>query len=111
VIGGTALVTIGARTGDYATPLIAAGVIQLVLAGVTVASVRGLDVPAEPDGRPRPSAGETFRRTFGRDVLRERSFLAMAATRFLFLMGPAVFVGFSLYYVRDALGQSGSALQ
>jgi MFS family permease len=111
VIGGTALVSIGARTGDYAMPLIAAGLIQLTLAGVTVASVRGLDVPAEPGGLPRPSVADTFRRTFGRDVLRERSFLAMTATRFLFLMGPAVFVGFSLYYVRDALGQSGAALQ
>ncbi|MET0772731.1 MAG: MFS transporter [Candidatus Limnocylindrales bacterium] len=111
VIGGTALVSIGARTDDYATPLIAAGVIQLALATVSVASVRGLDVTEHAEGRPRAGLGDTLRQVFGRDVMRERSFLAMTATRFLFLMGPAVFVGFSLYYVRDALGQSGAALQ
>lgn len=109
VIGGTALVALGARTGDYATPLIVAGVLQLALAGVAVSSVRGLDVPGEARGR--PPVRDAVRHVFGRDVLRERSFVAMTATRFLFLMGPAVFVGFSLYYVRDALGQSGAALQ
>jgi MFS family permease len=31
----------------------------------------------------------------------------MSLTRLLFLMGPAVFVNFSLYYIRDSLGQSG----
>ncbi len=110
VIGGTALVSIGARTGDYATPLVIAGAIQLVMATVSVASVRGLDVPVDRPGVARPGAVDALRRVFGRDVLQERSFLAMTATRFLFLMGPAVFVGFSLYYVRDALGQSGAAL-
>jgi MFS family permease len=118
VIAGTALVSLGARTGDYATPLIATGVIQLVLAVVTVAVVREPAVPSPTgdlvpagSGSHRPGVGDALRRTFGRDVLQERSFMAMTATRLLFLMGPAVFVGFSLYYVRDALGQSGSALQ
>jgi len=111
VIGGTALVSIGARTGDYATPLVVAGVIQLLLAGVSVASVRGIDVPDQSEGHARTGISGGLRAAFGRDVLRERSFLAMTATRLLFLMGPAVFVGFSLYYVRDALGQSGGALQ
>jgi Na+/melibiose symporter-like transporter len=110
VIGGTALVAIGARTGDYAAPLMVAGVIQLTLAVVSIASVRGLEARAGP-GQARTGARESIRHVFGRDVLRERSFLAMTATRFLFLMGPAVFVGFSLYYVRDALGESGAALQ
>jgi MFS family permease len=108
-------VSLGARTGDYASPLIVAGVIQLLLAAITVATVRDLDTAGDHSApRPaiaRPGIGDALRRTFGRDVLRERSFLAMTATRLLFMMGPAVFVGFSLYYVRDSLGQSGPALQ
>jgi MFS family permease len=111
VIGGTALVSVGARTGDWTTPLVVAGAIQLLLAGVAIGSARGLDASADPQGVARVGALESLRRVFGRDVLRERSFLAMTATRFLFLMGPAVFVGFSLYYVRDALGQTGASLQ
>lgn len=114
VIGGTALVAVGARTGDYATPLVAVGVIQLLLAVFTVASVRERDTSGggsvERQGM-RRRIGDALRRTFGTDMLRERSFLAMTATRLLFLMGPAVFVGFSLYYVRDSLGQTGGALQ
>lgn len=111
VIGGTAIVSIGAGTGDYATPLIAVGLVQLALALVTVVVVREPGVPGDVVARARPGLRETIGWTFGRDVLAERSFLAMAATRCLFLMGPAVFVGFSLYYVRDALGQTGADLQ
>lgn len=115
VIGGTALVSTGARSGDYATPLIAAGVLQLLLAGLTVAVVRESDTaggsPVTRHEVARPGIADVLRATFGKDMLQERSFLAMTATRLLFLMGPSVFVGFSLYYVRDALGQSGAALQ
>ncbi len=119
VIGGTALVSIGARAEEFGPPLIAAGLIQLALAAITFITIRepgpAHDTSRPPSigsqGRPRPSPGDALRGTFGRDLLEERSFLAMTATRLLFLMGPAVFVGFSLYYVRDALGQSGAALQ
>lgn len=120
VIGGTALVSVGARTEEYGPPLIVAGLIQLALAVVFVVGIRAPQGPsaAPPPPVERPSPGwshprplEALRAAFGRDALAERSFLAMTATRLLFLMGPAVFVGFSLYYVRDALGQSGAGLQ
>jgi MFS family permease len=45
------------------------------------------------------------------DVLRERNFLFMSATRLFFLMGTSAFVNLSLFYVRDTLGQSGDDLQ
>ena len=48
VIVGAALISTGATTGNYATPLIAIGVIEAVLAVVTVATVR-----EGPAGRPR----------------------------------------------------------
>ncbi len=108
VIGGAALVSTGASTGDYGTPLIAIGIIELVLALLTVATVR-----EGPIAKPRN--GRTWRQialeAWGTDALRERSFVFMTLTRLLFLMGPAVFVNLSFYYIRDSLGQSGQDLQ
>lgn len=107
VIGGAALVSTGGATGDYATPFIVVGVIELGLALLTVAFVREGRAPRERGGRSWWSiAGEAW----GLDALRERAFLYMTGTRLLFLMGPAVFVNVSLYYVRDALAQTGASL-
>ena len=107
VIVGAALISTGATTGDYAVPLVLIGVIEAVLALITVATVR-----EGPQGRPRE--GRSWTRialeTWGLDALRERSFVFMTLTRLLFLMGPAVFVNLSLFYVRDSLGQSGADL-
>lgn len=107
VIVGAALISSGATTGDYATPLVLIGVIEAVLALVTVATVR-----EGPQGKPRE--GRSWTRialeAWGLDALRERGFVFMTLTRLLFLMGPAVFVNLSLFYVRDSLGQSGADL-
>ncbi|HYI22311.1 MAG TPA: MFS transporter [Candidatus Limnocylindrales bacterium] len=107
VIVGAALISTGATTGDYAVPLVLIGVIEAALALITVATVR-----EGPQGRPRD--GRSWTRialeTWGLDALRERSFVFMTLTRLLFLMGPAVFVNLSLFYVRDSLGQSGADL-
>ncbi len=108
VIAGAALISTGATTGDYGTPLIVIGVIELVLALITVATV------AEgPRARPREGRSWTqiARSAWGTDALRERGFVFMTLTRLLFLMGPAVFVNLSFFYVRDSLGQSGADLQ
>ena len=107
VIVGAALISTGATTGDYATPLVLIGVIEAVLALITVATVR-----EGPQGKPRE--GRSWTRialeAWGLDALRERGFVFMTLTRLLFLMGPAVFVNLSLFYVRDSLGQSGADL-
>jgi Na+/melibiose symporter-like transporter len=108
VIGGAALVSTGASTGDYGAPLIAIGFIELALAVATVILVREGPVARARSGR---SWLAIAREAWGTDALRERAFLFMTATRLLFLMGPAVFVNLSLFYVRDSLGQSGGDLQ
>jgi Na+/melibiose symporter-like transporter len=108
VIVGAAIVSTGASTGDYALPLMVIGLIELALAIVTVVFVR-----EGPRGKPRD--GRSWRsialEAWGTDALRERSFVFMTLTRLLFLMGPAVFVNLSLFYVRDSLGQTGGDLQ
>ncbi len=107
VIGGAALVSTGGATGDYATPFVAVGVVELVLALATVVFVREGPPPRDRGGR---SWLAVAAEAWGLDALRERAFVFMTATRLLFLMGPAVFVNVSLYYVRDALDQTGLAL-
>jgi len=108
VIAGAAIVSTGASTGDYATPLIAIGFLEFGLAMATVVLVH--EGPAATPRRGRSWAA-IARETWGLDALRERGFLYMVATRLLFLMGPSVFVNFSLFYLRDSLGQEGGDLQ
>ena len=107
VIGGAALVSTGATTGDYGLPLIAIGIIEGALAVLTVVTVREGPVA-------KPRAGKSWlaiaREAWGTDALHERGFVFMTLTRLLFLMGPSVFVNLSLFYVRDSLHQTGESL-
>jgi Na+/melibiose symporter-like transporter len=108
VVGGAALVSTGATTGDYGTPLILIGVIEASLAVATVILVREGPAAKPRNGRSWLSiAAEAW----GTDALRERSFVFMTLTRLLFLMGPSIFVNLSLFYIRDSLHQSGADLQ
>ena len=108
VIFGAAIVSTGATSGDFATPLVLIGFIELGLAIATIVLVREGPVARDRQGR---SWAAIAREAWGTDALRERGFLFMTLTRLLFLMGPSVFVNLSLYYIRDSLGQSGSDLQ
>jgi MFS family permease len=107
VIAGAAIVSIGATTGDFGLPFIVIGVIEAVLAVLTVVLVR-----EGPIARPRHGRSwfKIAAEAWGTDALRERSFLLMTLTRLLFLMGPSVFVNFALYYMRDTLRLSGAEL-
>lgn len=107
VIGGTIAVSTGATTGDFATPLVVIVLVEFGLGVATVVFVREGPVARQREGRSWASiAGEAW----GTDALRERGFLFMSATRLLFLMGPAVFVNFVLYYMRDSMGLSAGEL-
>ena len=108
LIAGVFIVSSGVATGDFATPLLIVGGIELALAIATFVLVR-----EGPVGRPRNGRSwfAIAREAWGTDVLRERNFLFMSATRLLFLMGTSAFVNLSLYYVRDTLGQSGEDLE
>ena len=105
LIGGYALVSTGAATGEYGIPLLAIGVFEVTLALLTVRFVR--EGPPG-DGRRGRSWLAIARGAWGADILHERSFLRMAGVRLLFLAGPSAFVNYSLFYVRDSLGQSGT---
>jgi MFS family permease len=108
VITGYFIVSTGAATGDYGLPFLLIGVMEVSLAALTVLLVR-----EGPTGRSREGRSwlAIAREAWGTDVLRERNFLYMSVTRMLFLMGPSAFINFSLYYVRDTLGQTGDDLE
>lgn len=101
--GGAAIVIVGSAFNQWAIPLVVIGAIELCLAAATFRFVR-----EGPAGRPRE--GRPWRsialEAWGTDVLRERSFLFMTATRLLFLMGTGIFVNVSVYYMEDSLGQA-----
>jgi MFS family permease len=108
VIAGAIIVSTGATTGDYGTPLVIIVFIELALAIATVVLVREGPVARSRQGR---SWLAVAKEAWGTDALRERGFLFMSATRLLFLMGPSVFANISLYYMRDSLGLAGGDLQ
>lgn len=108
VITGYFIVSTGAATGDYGLPFLLIGVMEVSLAVLTVLLVREGPTGRQREGR---SWFAIAREAWGTDVLRERNFLYMSATRLLFLMGPSAFINFSLFYVRDTLGQSGEDLE
>ena len=88
--------------------LLAAAAIWLGMLG-TVVGVR--ERPALP-GRPGASAADgppirlrdIVRATFGRDLLDERGYLWLLASRLAFLMAAGTLQPFMLYYLRDSLG-------
>jgi len=105
LIIGYGAVSTGAATGEYGIPLLLIGATELALAVATFLLVR-----EGPKGRDRAgrSWGAVAREAWGTDLLRERSFLRMAGVRLLFLAGPSAFVNYSVFYVRDSLGQTGA---
>jgi MFS family permease len=108
LLGGVFIVSSGAVTGDYGAPLLLIGLIEFGLAVATFVLVREGAEPRPRNGRSWPSIA---REAWGMDVLRERNFLFMSATRLFFLMGTSAFVNLSLFYVRDTLGQSEDDLE
>ena len=85
--------------------LFRSGVIEVSLAIATFFLVQ--DGPAGRDRGGR-SWVTIAREAWGMDLLHEGSFLRMAGVRLLFLAGPSAFVNYSVFYVRDSLGQTGA---
>ena len=105
LILGYGAVSTGAATGEYGIPLLCVGVIEVSLAIATFFLVQ--DGPAGRDRGGR-SWVTIAREAWGMDLLHEGSFLRMAGVRLLFLAGPSAFVNYSVFYVRDSLGQTGA---
>jgi MFS family permease len=101
VVTGTALATIGTRTGDFTIPTIMLGVIEL-------ATMLSLFFRLEEGRRAKDRAGRGWTaiatEAWGTDILEERSFVFLVASRFFILGGSAFLVVLSVPYLERALG-------
>ena len=103
VVTGTALATIGVATGDFVLPTIAMGVVHLATMVLLVFRLNEGRAAKDRGGRSWPSiAGGAW----GADVLRERSFLYLVASRFFILGGSAFLIVLQVPYLERALGMT-----
>lgn len=101
IVTGTALATIGTRLGDYTIPTIMLGVIELVTMVSLFFRLEEGRAARDRRGRSwRSIAGEAW----GTDILAERSFVFLVASRFFVLGGSAFLVVLSVPYLERSLG-------
>ena len=104
VLGNVAGFVIGAlatATHNYALGLVALGILELVTMLSVVIRVREGPPAKSREGRPwRSIAAEAW----GTDILRERSFLWLVASRLAILMGGATLVQLATFYLARSMG-------
>ena len=104
VLGNVAGFVIGAiatATNRFELGLIALGVLELSTMLSVVVRVREGPPPKSRGGRPwRAIAAEAW----GTDILRERSFLWLVASRLAILMGGAVLIQLATFYLSRSMG-------
>jgi MFS family permease len=104
VLGNVAGFVIGAlavRTHNYEIGLVALGILELVTMLSVVFRVQEGPPAKSRQGRPwRVIAAEAW----GTDILRERSFLWLVASRLAILMGGAVLTNLALFYLARSMG-------
>ena len=101
VVTGTALATLGTALGDFTIPTILLGVIEL-------ATMLSLFFRLDEGRKPKSRGGRSWRSiagdAWGTDILAERSFVFLVASRFFILGGSAFLITLSVPYLETALG-------
>ncbi len=108
-LGNVAGYLVGAAaiaTGRYAAATVGLGLLEAAAMVALVASVREPRVALDRGGRSWPAVA---RGALGRDVLRERSFAWLVASRLAFLAGGAVLTTFAPFYAARCFGLGPSA--
>jgi MFS family permease len=101
VVVGSGLASIGLSTGNFMVPTIALGVIELV---TMLSLFFRLDEGRAAKGREGKSWAAVAMEAWGRDVLQERSFMFLVASRFFILGGGYFLIGLMVPYLERALG-------
>ena len=103
VVAGYTIGAIAVATHSYGIGLVALGVLELLTMLSVVFRVREGPPPKSRDGRPwRSIAAEAW----GTDILRERSFLWLVASRLAILMGGSVLTSLAVFYLARTMGLS-----
>jgi MFS family permease len=108
LIGGFAVMAVGAQLELWGAAFLVVGLIELTLAVLTFVVVS--------DGPPgKPHEGRSWRaialETWDLDILRERSFVRMTLVRLFFLMGAGTFVNISLLYIERVFSVTDAGLR
>jgi MFS family permease len=99
-VAGFVIAGFAVATGQFSLGLIAIGILELVTMLSVVIRVREGRAPKSREGRPwRSVAAEAW----GTDVLRERSFLFLVASRLAILMAGGVLTNLALFYLSRSL--------
>jgi MFS family permease len=100
VMTGTILASVGLATGDFTWPTIALGVIELV---TMLSLFFRLDEGRKAKDRAGRSWVDVGAEAWGTDILQQRSFIFLVASRFFVLGGTAFLVNLSVPYLERAL--------
>jgi MFS family permease len=103
VVTGTAIATAGVASGDFVLPTIALGAVHLATMVILVFRLHEGRAAKRRGGRSWPAIA---RSAWGADVLRERSFLYLVASRFFILGGSAFLIVLQVPYLERALGMT-----
>jgi MFS family permease len=102
-VAGNLIGAIAVALDQFALGLIALGVLELLTMLSVVIRVREGTAPKSRDGRSWIAiAGEAW----GTDILRERSFLWLVASRLAVLMAGGVLVNLAVFYLARSLGMN-----
>jgi MFS family permease len=101
-VTGFLLVTIGVAIGRIELAIAAVAIVELVTMIAVVLRVSPGQPPLDREGRTWP---EIARTAWGTDILKERSYVWLVASRFFFLMGGSILVGFVIAYLKQTHGQ------
>jgi MFS family permease len=100
-VTGFVLVTVAVLIGRIELAILAVGLVELLTMVAVVARVGEGQPPKPRNGK---SWGAIVREVWGTDVLKERSYVWLLASRFFFLMGGAVLVNLILTYLKQTHG-------
>jgi MFS family permease len=100
-VTGFVLVTVAVLIGRIELAIFAVAIVELVTMVAVVARVGEGQPPKPRNGKPWTIIA---REVWGTDVLKERSYVWLLASRFFFLMGGAVLVNLILTYLKQTHG-------
>jgi MFS family permease len=100
-VTGFVLVTVAVLIGRIELAIFAVAIVELVTMVAVVARVGEGQPPKPRNGKPWTTIA---REVWGTDVLKERSYVWLLASRFFFLMGGAVLVNLILTYLKQTHG-------
>jgi MFS family permease len=101
IVTGTVVASVGIALGDFVLPTITLGLIELVTMLALFLRLDEGRIARDRKGRPwRSVAAEAW----GTDILRERSFIFLVASRFFILAGTALLINLAIPYLERSQG-------